>query len=154
MEQKAEIIQEVASTFHEEWRKNRLQKDGTYLPMVEKSEDETRNKIHWTDIVDIANTDFADLPDNWRYENIEAAKVAVDLVYEKMLNLEKISNEMIEEMSNIVHEKWLERNWIEWSFENQRVSYENLSEEEKEKDRIQIKTAIEVINLFSKHDNE
>jgi hypothetical protein len=60
--------------------------------------------------VDIANTDFEDLPDNWKYENIEAAKVAVDLVYEKILNLEKISNEMIEEMSNIVHEKWLERN--------------------------------------------
>jgi hypothetical protein len=68
--------------------------------------------------------------------------------------LEKISNEMIEEMSNIVHEKWLERNWIEWSFENQRVSYENLSDEEKEKDRVQIKTAIEVINLFIKHSDE
>jgi hypothetical protein len=27
MEQKSEIIQKVASTFHEEWRKNRLQSD-------------------------------------------------------------------------------------------------------------------------------
>ena len=154
MEQKAEIIQEVASTFHEEWRKNRLQDDWTYKPMIEKSKDETQNKKHWTDTVDIANTDFIDLPDNWKYENIEAAKVAVDLVYEKILNLEKISSETIEEMSNIVHEKWLERNWIEWSFENQRVSYEDLSEEEKEKDRIQIKIAIEVINLFNKHNDE
>lgn len=154
MEKKSEIIQEVASTFHEEWRKNRIQSDWTYMPMIEKSKDEIRNKKHWTDTVDIANTDFEDLPDNWKYENIEAAKVAVDLVYEKILNLEKISNEMIEEMSNIVHEKWLERNWIEWSFENQRVSYENLSDEEKEKDRVQIKTAIEVINLFIKHSDE
>lgn len=150
MEQKSEIIQKVASTFHEEWRKNRLQNDWTYKPMIEKSKDGIRNIAHWTDTVDIANTDFVDLPDNWKYENIEAAKVAVDLVYEKILNLENISNETIEEMSNIVHKKWLERNWIEWSFENQRVSYENLSEEEKEKDRIQIKTAIDVIKAYLK----
>lgn len=150
MEQKSEIIQKVASTFHEEWRKNRLQSDWTYKPMIEKSEDEKRTEKHWTDTVDIANTAFEDLPDNWKYENIEAAKVAVDLVYEKILNLEKITTETIEEMSNIVHEKRLERNWIAWSFENQRVSYEDLSEEEKEKDRLQIKTAIEVINSYLK----
>jgi len=150
MKQKSEIIQKVASTFHEEWRKNRLQEDWTYKPMIEKSKDKTWTKIHWTDTVDIANTDFEDLPDNWKYENNEAAKVAVDLVYEKILNLEKITTETIEEMSNIVHEKRLERNWIAWSFENQRVSYEDLSEEEKEKDRLQIKTAIEVINSYIK----
>ena len=150
MEKKSEIIQEVASTFHEKWRKNRLQSDWRYIPMIEKSNDEKRNEEHWTDTVDIANTDFEDLPNNWKHENIEAAKVAVDLVYDKISNLEKISSETIEEMANIVHEKWLERNWIEWSFENQRVSYENLSEKEKEKDRIQIKTAIDVIKAYLK----
>lgn len=149
MEQKSEIIQKVASTFHEEWRKNRLQEDWTYKPMIEKSEDEARTKEHWTDTVDIANTDFEDLPDNWKYENIEAARVAVNLVYEKILNQEKISIETIEKLSNIVHEKWLERNWIAWSFENQRVSYENLSEEEKAKDRLQIQIAIEIIKSFT-----
>ena len=143
MIQKSEIIQEVASTFHEEWRKNRLQKDGTYLPMVEKSEDEVWTRKHWTDTVDIANTDFEDLPDNWKHENIEAAKIAVNLVYEK--DLEKISAETIEELSKIVHEKRLERNWIAWSFENQRVSYKELSEEEKAKDRLQIEIAIKIL---------
>lgn len=143
MEQKSEIIQKVASTFHEEWRKNRLQKDGTYLPMIEKSEDEKRTEEHWTDTVDIANTAFEDLPDNWQYENIQAAQVAVDLVYEK--DLEKITAETIEELSKIVHEKRLERNWIAWSFENQRVAYKDLSEEEKAKDRLQIEIAIKVL---------
>ena len=117
--------------------------------MIEKSEDEARIKEHWTDIVDIANTDFEDLPDNWKYENIEAAKVAVDLVYEKILNSENFSIEMIEEMSKIVHEKRLERNWIAGSFEDQRVSYKDLSEEEKEKDRLQIEIAIEIIKSFT-----
>lgn len=147
MEQKSEIIQKVASTFHEEWRKNRLQDDWTYKPMIEKSEDEKRTEQHWTDIVDIANTAFEDLPSNWQYENIQAAKVAVDLVYEK--DLEKITAETIEELSQIVHEKRLERNWIAWSFENQRVSYENLSEAEKAKDRLQIQIAIEIIKSFT-----
>lgn len=145
MEQKSEIIQKVASAFHEEWRKNRLQKDGSYLPMIEKSEDEAWTKEHWTDTVDIANTDFENLPDNWKYENIEAAKVAVDLVYEKILNLEKISIETIEEMSKIIHEKRLERNWIAWSFKNQRVAYKDLSEEEKAKDRAQIEIVIKIL---------
>ena len=143
MEQKSEIIQKVASTFHEEWRKNRLQDDWTYKPMIEKSEDEKRTEQHWTDIVDIANTAFENLPSNWQYENIQAAKVAVDLVHEK--DLEKISAETIEELSNIVHEKRLERNWIAWSFGNQRVAYKDLSEEEKAKDRLQIEIAIKIL---------
>jgi hypothetical protein len=37
-------------------------------------------------MVDIANTEFEELPSNWKYENIEAAKVAVDLVYDKVVN--------------------------------------------------------------------
>ena len=133
--------------------KNRLQDDWTYKPMIEKSEDKKRTEQHWTDTVDIANTNFEDLPDNWKYENIEARKVAVDLVYEKILNLEKIATETIEKMSKIVHEKRLERNWIAWSFENQRVSYEDLSEEEKEKDRLQIEIAINIIKSFTQWNN-
>jgi hypothetical protein len=43
---KYEIIQKIASVFHEEWRKNRLEKDDSYKPMIEKSEDEERNLIH------------------------------------------------------------------------------------------------------------
>ena len=137
----SEIIKKIASAFHEKWRKDRL-----YKPMIEKSEDKDWTKKHGTDLVDIANTEFEDLPSNWRGENIEAAKVVVELVYEKVVNWLEITPEMIEEMSKIVHEKWLERNWIEWSFENQRVDYEDLSEEEKAKDRIQIEIAIQIIS--------
>jgi hypothetical protein len=67
------------------------------------------------------------------------------LVFDKVINWEEITSEMIEGMSKTVHEKWLERNWIEWSFENQRVDYDHLSEEEKSKDRIQIELAIKII---------
>ena len=114
--------------------------------MIEKSDDKEWNIEHWTDVVDIVNTKFEDLPSNRKYENFEAAKVVVDLVYDKVINWEEIDSEMVEEMSKIVHEKWLERNWIKWSFENQRVDYENLSVEEKAKDRVQIEIAIQIIS--------
>ena len=113
--------------------------------MIEKSEDKERNIKHWTDLVDIANTEFEDLPSNRKYENLEAAKVAVNLVYGGILAWKTFLPKDIEEMSKIVHEKRLERNWIEWSCENQRVDYENLSEEEKAKDRIQVELAIQII---------
>jgi len=142
---KSDIIEKVASIFHEKWRENRLIDNEKYKPMIEKSEDKEWNMGHWTDVVDIANTKFEDLPSNWKYENLEAAKVAVDLVYEKIVNREKIDSKMIEEMSKIVHEKWLERNGVQWSFENQRVAYQNLSEEEKAKDRVQIELAIQIV---------
>ena len=137
---KSEIIQKIASVFHEKWRESRL-----YKSMIEKSDDKEWNIEHWTGVVDIANTKFEDLPSNRKYENFEAAKVVVDLVYDKVINWEEIDSEMVEEMSKIVHEKWLERNGIQWSFENQRVDYQNLSEEEKAKDRIQIELAIQII---------
>lgn len=145
MDKRIKIIQKLASNFHEKWRENRLNSDGTYISMIEKSEDKEWNIKHWTDVVDIANTKFEDLPSNRRYENLEAAKVVVDLVYEKVVNWEEISSEMIEKMSKIVHEKRLERNWVKWSFENQRVDYWDLSEDEKAKDRAQIELAMQII---------
>ena len=142
---KYEIIEKVASAFHEKWRENRLQSDGKYKSMMEKSEDEEWNINHWTDVVDIANTEFEDLPSNRKYENLEAAKLAVDLVYDSILAWKQLLLKDIEEMSKIVHEKRLERNGVQWSFENQRVAYQNLSEEEKSKDRIQIQLAIQIV---------
>ena len=67
------------------------------------------------------------------------------MVYDKVVNWEEVDSEMVEEMSKIVHEKWLERNWVQWSFENQRVDYGNLSEEEKAKDRIQVELAVQIV---------
>ena len=69
----------------------------------------------------------------------------MNLVYDKILSWENFTPQEIEEMARIVHKKWFERNGIEWSFENQRIDYENLSEEEKAKDRIQVELVIQII---------
>ncbi len=142
---KLDIIGKVASILHDERRKNR-KINGECEPMLEKTGDNEWIERYWTNVVDIANTEFEDLPKDWKYENLEAAKVVVELVYDRVKKWDKITQEMIEEMSNIVHIKRLKRNWEGGSFENQRVSYKKLSEEEKAKDRVQIEVAIRVIN--------
>ena len=143
------ISQILWSKFHDEWRKSMAQEDWTYASRIEKVLDENRIQQHnWKTEVDIVNTEFEDLPSNRKYENLEAAKVAISLVSEKVLNWEEINSESLEEMAEIVHNKWLERNWMEWSFDFQRVSYNQLSEEEKAKDRNQLLQAIEIVKEY------
>lgn len=143
------ISQILWSKFHDEWRKSMAQEDWTYASRIEKVLDENRIQQHnWKTEVDIVNTEFEDLPSNRKYENLEAAKVAISLVSEKVLHWEEINSESLEEMAEIVHNKWLERNWMEWSFDFQRVSYNQLSEEEKAKDRNQLLQAIEIVKEY------
>ena len=144
------FAEKMGSYLHEEWRKTRLKEDGTYEPRIKKSKDSEWIQKHGTDEVDIANTKFEDLPSNWQYENLEAAKVAVELVYDKVADGEEITPEMIEEMSSVVHEKWLERN--DWVYDKEygnpilAKAYEALPEDEKAKDRAQVETAIRIIS--------
>lgn len=143
------FAEKMGSYLHEEWRKTRLKEDGTYEPRIKKSKDSEWIQKHGTDEVDIANTKFEDLPSDWQYENLEAAKVAVDLVYEKVSSGEEISPEMIENLSSVVHEKWLERNdrVYNLNYWNSILTqpYNALPEDEKAKDRAQILLAIDMI---------
>lgn len=143
---KAYFAESMWSDLHDEWRKTRLRKDGTYEPRMKKSKDQERTEAHWTDDVDIANTRFEDLPSNWKYENLEAAKVAIELVFDYVIAWEEITDEMIEEMAAVVHEKRLERNtWVfDKDYGNPTLAqeYSKLPEEEKEKDRVQVRQAI------------
>ena len=148
-ELKSYFAESMWSDLHEEWRKTRINEDWTYEPRWKKSKDAEWTERNGTDDVDIANTPFAELPSNWKYENLEAAKVAIDLVFDKVIDWVEITDEMIEEMSAVVHEKWLERN--SWVFDKEywnpilAQEYAKLPEEEKEKDRVQVKRAIEKI---------
>lgn len=135
----------LGSDLHEAWRAPRKKEDGTYEPRIKKSKDETWNASHGTDEVDIANCTFEELPNNWQYENLEAAKVAIDQVYDKEIAGEKISQAELEQMASNIHEAWLKRNT--WVFDENcgdpklAVPYAMLSVEEQEKDKAQIKPA-------------
>lgn len=142
----------LASEFHEAWRINRKNKDGFFEPRIKKSTDIEWNMKHGTDAVDIASCDFSNLPFNWQYENLEAAKVVIDLVYDDMINGNNSIFNKIEVLSSFVHDAWLKRN--EWVYDpnygnpNQAVSYNQLSEEEKSKDRVQVLAGIKKVNSY------
>ena len=149
---KEALSYDLSSDIHEAWRNNRLKEDGTYETRIKRTKDEKWILIHGTNEVDIANCSFEDLPFDWQYENLETSRVAINLVYDKIINGEKISLKEKEEMASIIHEEWLRRN--EWVYDlkigNPRlaVPYEYLSNEDKEKYKVQLMPAIKKIQDY------
>lgn len=128
----------VASELHEDWRKTRLNEDGSYEPRVKATKDESWIAAHGgTSEVDIANTTYEDLPADWKAENAAAGEiVATELVILQRNGVET-TPEVVEEIASKVHDKWLERNT--WASGGELdVPYDQLPEEEKAKDRDQV----------------
>ena len=132
----------LGSDLHEAWRATRKLEDGTFEPRIKKSKDEVWNINHGTDQVDIANCSFEQLPSNWQYENLEAAKVAIEQVYDKTMSYEPITPKELEQMAANIHVEWLKRNaWVfdpNYGDAKLAVPYEQLSKEEQDKDKAQI----------------
>lgn len=85
----------LAAELHQRWRATRLNEDGSYEPRIKTTTDQNWISQHNTDQVDIANTDFENLPADWQKENLEAAKVAV---------------KMRKVVGRAIHNAWLARN--------------------------------------------
>ena len=117
----------------------------------------TEEETHRTDI------DYVDGKENilreFKYlsvasqkDNLEAAAVAISLVYDKVMNGEEITEETLDKLAAIVHEEWLKRN--DWVFDKEygnptlAVPYFKLPEDEKEKDRVQLKQAISKVQQY------
>ena len=137
----------MGSDLHEVWRAGRKLEDGTYEPRIKKTKDKAYIDAHGgNNEVDIANLSFAELPSDWQFENLEAAKVAINQVYDVMMGDTPVTKEQIEAMSSVVHDEWLKRNsWVfdpEYGNPDQAKPYQELSAEEKAKDRNQIKEAM------------
>ncbi|MBU4368657.1 hypothetical protein KJ575_03025 [Patescibacteria group bacterium] len=93
--------------------------------------------------VDIANTPYEELPSEWQGENKISAEVAVTEVEKAIESGVPLDESFIEAASSTIHDKWLERNGS-WSPPEQNKPYAELSEEEKEKDRVIIRKAVEI----------
>jgi len=143
----------LGADLHESWRKGyaakNTQEDGTIKPREKKTSDEVWIAKHGTNIIDIANASFAELPKDWQGENLEAARVAVDLVYGQVMAGQEISEEELQRLSAIVHEKWLERNT--WAKDGELgVPYAELPREEQEKDTVQLRDAMKKVEQYKK----
>jgi len=115
----------AASRLHDNWRAGRLQDDDTFEP-------------RWKDDgaggqIDIANTDYADLPQKWQQENRDAAidAYAAIIAIEREYGHGAFSMEIA---AACVHDAWLARNH-EWAEPEQKSRYHALTEVEKHKDR-------------------
>ena len=152
LENKKETI-EVATRFHEIWREGRKTYNGSYEPkwkkirkdlnFIESAIPSKTVRISEEGVeVDIANTDFMDLPFDYQEENLLAAEVVVNL----LKNKKALTIYEIEQFSSVVHDEWLKRNtWAKGG--NLDAPYNMLPEEEKAKDRIQVITGMEAMRI-------
>ncbi|WP_228001792.1 hypothetical protein [Nocardia australiensis] len=143
-----ELIEELASRLHEVWRRPRLLADGRYEPRIKTTSDAGWTTRHGTDTVDIANCFYRELPREFKSENLESARVGVSSVLEELrAGRDPAHPDFVEYASRQVHDAWLDRNgsWAPW---NQKLPYRWLSEEEKQKDRVIVYAARELISEY------
>lgn len=144
-------VGEIASKLHESWRETRKNEDGSYEPRWKKVSDrvfesrvkameelpETIRIVNGAVEQDIANTTFEDLCLNYQIENFEAAQLAFKLAKENYTDYE------IGTVGDIIHKEWLKRNaWAKGGELD--IPFEELPENEQEKDILQYRIACEV----------
>jgi hypothetical protein len=119
-------VQQFASMAHEEWRRN-FDPTGT-KPRIKKNSDGTEGDI---------NVPFNKLHPDWQKENLAAGQAAEHAVKKFPRDIEKASE--------YIHIKWMERNPMADYNAAQHVPYDELPEDEKEKDRVHVRTMIKLL---------
>ena len=100
-------------------------------------------KKYGTDQADIAKLNYFELPDEWKNSRWLGAKMALDVLLKEIKLGNLLDEKFVEHASNAVHEEWLGRNSGNAKDEH-KLSYEQLSEKAKEKDRLFVRAAIEI----------
>lgn len=145
--QKQEMITKLSSLLHSEWQSFHKQENDSSEPRIERTKDKEWIRIHGKDDVNITNTLFVELPKDWQSENRAAAGVAVNEVFKAIENGRNLDKVFIEEASAVVHDQWLKRNSERVPTEQKKL-FEDLTEDEKEKDRAQIRKTIEIFQSY------
>lgn len=140
----SERVTELADQLHEDWRATRRQEHGTFEPRMKTTNDATWIEQHGGEAdVDIANTRYRDLPSDWQAENQASAEVAIREVERAIRRGENLDENFVEKASSSIHDAWLSRNGS-WAPPEQNRPYGELSEDEKEKDRVIVRRAIAI----------
>lgn len=119
-------VHQFASSAHEEWRQN-FDPTGT-KPRIKKNSDGTEGDI---------NVPFDKLHPDWQKENLAAGQAAEHAV-------KKFPND-IEKASEYIHIEWMKRNPKADYNAAQHVPYDQLPEDEKEKDRVHARTMMNLL---------
>lgn len=134
---KAKVIEDTAAAGHKQWQADFKKANGKDATRMKKTKDEAWIKKHGAEEVDIANTKYADLPDDWKKENLESAKSAVD----GLLKSKGSGAAAADKAASYVHDKWLERNGS-WAPEHQKLPFNKLTKDEQDKDRFFVVQAL------------
>jgi hypothetical protein len=120
-------VHRFASMAHEEWRRNY---DATgKKPRIKKNSDGSEGDI---------NVPFDELHPDWQRENLAAGAAAQEAVT-------KFPDDM-EKAAEYIHIKWMQRNTKADYNAAQHVPYDELPEDEKEKDRVHARTMMKLLN--------
>jgi hypothetical protein len=119
-------VHQFASSAHEEWRQN-FDPSGT-KPRIKKNSDGTEGDI---------NVPFDKLHPDWQKENLAAGQAAEHAV--------KKFPDDIEKASEYIHIEWMKRNPKADYNAAQHVPYDQLPEDEKEKDRVHARTMMNLL---------
>ena len=125
-ESQMDPITQFASNAHEAWRRN-FDPTGT-KPRIKKNSDGTEGDI---------NVPFADLHPDWQKENLAAGRAAQHAVKHFGNNIEKAAE--------FIHRQWMKRNPKADYNAAQHVPYDDLSDDEKEKDRVHVRTMMQLM---------
>jgi predicted metal-binding transcription factor (methanogenesis marker protein 9) len=101
-------------------------------------------KENGTDTVNLSETEYSNLPEDWKKERILGSEIVINEVEKKIKEKGICNQKDTEEIADLLHIKWLERNNMR-ALEEQKNRYIDMSEYEKEKDRIFVKAAISVL---------
>ncbi len=153
------LYYKIADKLHEDWRMGYIQQNqdetGNYPPRWKKIKDKNFiSKLDPNNLpsnirlnegvyeIDIAHSPFERLSPDWQYENLEAAKIVACLAIRKGSVIEGEADLSLEEVGEIIHSAWLERN--SWAKEDGVLSkpYVELPAVEQEKDIKQYKIAL------------
>ena len=119
-------IEQFASSAHDEWRQN-FDPTGT-KERVKKNSDGSEGNI---------NVPFDELHPDWQRENLAAGQAAAEAVTEFPNNIEKAAE--------YIHIEWMKRNPKADYNAAQHVPYDELPEDEKEKDRVHVRTMMKLM---------
>jgi hypothetical protein len=121
-------VMQFAAKAHELWRAQHA-KDKGNVPRVKKNSDGTEGDI---------NVPFHKLHPDWQKENIAAGHAALAAVKKHPHDVEKASEH--------VHNEWMKRNPKADHNASQHKPYKDLPEDEKEKDRVHVRTMMSLKN--------
>ena len=119
-------ISQFASLAHDEWRRN-FDPTGT-KERIKKNSDGSEGNI---------NVPFDKLHPDWQRENLAAGKAAAEAVIEFPNDIEKAAE--------YIHIEWMKRNPKADYNAAQHVAYDQLPEDEKEKDRVHVRTMMKLM---------